>query len=199
MQCVDCILYAVLQYRNYKMNNNNQQSAKNLSTLYDRISLIFHAILAPPLIAFVWLYLETEAGNIASVIDDQSTIDTLRFIFPILIIGAVAGAFFFFKSGLGTINPDSELIEKVKAYFVKAILLYAMLEVGLILSVLGYYITQEGVFIAMFITVLIFFSLYKPTLQRISKHLNIKGEDKSFLIDCRRIARGEEKEKRRTF
>ncbi len=177
------------------MEKNDRNQAQILSSIYNRINLIFHAILAPPLIVFVWLYLESNAGGISSIIDDQSTINILSFIFPILIIGIVVGAFFFFKSSLGTINLDAELIDKVKVYFEKSILLYAMLEVGLILSVLGYYITQEGVFIAVFITVLIFFSLYKPTLQRISKHLNITGEDRNFLIYCRSIARGEEKEK----
>ena len=176
------------------MIKNDQQSAQELAKFYNQLNLIFNAILAPPLVAFVWLYLESNAGNILPVLDNESTSNILNFTIPILIIGMIVLAFFVFKSGLRTIDPAIELISKASVYREKSMLLYGILEVSLMLSVLGYYLTQEGVFLGMYMLVLVFFSLYKPTLGRIAKHLNLKGDDQKFLINCRSIARGEEKE-----
>lgn len=173
------------------MDMNDRQIAQELSNFYNRINLIFHAILALPLVAFVWLYLESKAGNISPLLENQSTIGVLSFVSPILIIGLIVGAFFLFKSGLRTINPNMPLLERISIYSKKSMLLYAMLEMGLILSVLGYYLTQENVFLAMSIIVLIFFSLYKPTFERTCNQLNIKGEEREFVINSRSIARGE--------
>lgn len=177
------------------MKKDDKQSAEELAKFYNRINLIFHAILAPPLVMFVWLYLEANAGNMLPIIDNESTIDIVSFIFPLLIVGMIVLGFFFFKSGLRTIDPTNKLTRRAKAYGEKSIVLYGILEMGLILSVLGYYLTQADVFLGMYMLVLVFFSLYKPTLERMAKHLNIKGDDKTFLIDCRSIARGEEKER----
>lgn len=176
------------------MEENDQNLAKKISDIYNRINLIFHAILALPLIAFIWLYLESKAGSINPLIENQSSINMIRFIFPIVTIGVIVGAFYFFKSGLRQIDPAVELLGKVKTYSEKSLLLYAMLEVGLALSVLGYYMTQKDVFLAMYMVVLIFFSLYKPTLKRICSHLQIKEEERNFVINSRSLARGEEKE-----
>jgi len=175
----------------------DQQTAQELSDFYNRINLIFHAILAPPLVAFVWLYLESKAGNISPLLDNESTISVFSFICPILIIGLIVSAFFLFKSGLRRINPSIQLIERMKNYTRLSIVLFGMLEMGLILSVVGYYITQKDIFLAMYFVVLIFFSLYKPTLQRIVGHLNIKGDERDFIINCRSIARGEEVESKK--
>jgi len=175
------------------MEKNDQQLAQRLSDAYNRLNLIFHAILAPPLVAFVWLYLESKSGSISPLLEDDSTAGTISLVFPIVVMGLIAGAFFLFKSGLRKINPSTQLIEKMKNYTRLSIVLFGMLEMGLILSVVGYYITQKDTFLAMYFVVLIFFSLYKPTLQRIVGHLNIKGDERDFVINCRSIARGEEK------
>lgn len=177
------------------MEKNDQNLAKKISNIYNRINLIFHAILAPPLIALIWLYLESKAGSIDPVLGNQSSISMIRIVFPSVTIGIIAGSFYIFKSGLRQIDPATELIGKIKTYSEKSLLLYAMLEIGLVLTVLGYYMTQGGVFLAMFMVVLIFFSLYKPTLERICSHLHVKGEDRNFVISSRSIARGEEKRK----
>jgi hypothetical protein len=176
------------------MEQNHQNLAKEISNIYNRLNLIFHAILAPPLIALIWLYLESKAGSIEPLLGNQSSISMIGFVFPSVTIGIIAGSFYIFKSGLRQINPTTELMEKIKTYSEKSLLLYAMLEIGLVLTVLGYYMTQGGVFLAMFMVVLIFFSLYKPTLERICSHLHIKGEERNFVINSRSIARGEEKE-----
>jgi hypothetical protein len=173
------------------MTSNPQKSAKKLAALYNRINLIFHAILAPPLVVFVWLYLESNAGGISPVMESVSAISVISFVFPILVVGIIAVAFYLFKSGLRRINPTIDLIEKAPIYAQKSIVLFVMLEVSLMVGVLGYYLTQKDLFLAMYIIVLIFFSLYKPTLERMSDHLGIKGEERDFLINCRSIARGD--------
>jgi small-conductance mechanosensitive channel len=180
------------------MAKNDQQLAQKLSDLYTRLNLVFHAILALPLVAFVWLYLESKAGNSTPLVSEEYVIQSLNLVIPVLVLGLILAAFVIFKSGLRSINPKNELLARMTIYFNKSIVLFAMLEMALILSLVGYYLTQKDAMLAIYVIVLVFFSLYKPTLQRVSNQLGVKGEDKVFLIDCRRIGRGEEKEERNT-
>ena len=172
---------------------NDQLLARKLADIYHRVNLIFHAMLAPPLVAFIWLYLESKATSVFPLINDELTRSIIVFTIPIFTVGLVVGAFFFFRFRLMAIRPTWELLVKVKTYSKKAIQFYALLEMSLIFNVLGYYMLQKDVFLIMYMVVLIFFSLYKPTLERIANHLNIKKETRDFVINCRSIARGEQK------
>jgi len=176
------------------MEKNDRQLAQKLSDSYNRLNLIFHAILAPPLVAFVWLYLESKSGSISPLLEDDAMTGIISLVFPIVVMGLIVGAFFLFKSALRKVDPVTKLMERMLNYTRVSIVLFGMLEMGLIFSVVGYYFTQKDIFLALYFVVLIFFSLYKPTLQRIASHLNIKGDEREFLINCRSIARGEEKE-----
>jgi len=180
------------------MKKEEQKLAKDVAEIYNKLNLLFHAILALPLLAFVWMYLEYNSGSMQPFLEDQSTADMLGFALPLMTVGVIVGAFILFNAGLRSIDPAKGLFNQVQGYFQKAIILYAMLELGLILNLVGYYLDQRNIYMAMYMIVLVFFSIYKPTLNRLAKHLNINGKDKDFLIDCRRISRGEEKEERNT-
>ena len=63
--------------------------------------------------------------------------------------------------------------------------MFVLLEIGLVFSVVGYYLTVATSFVAMFVIVLVFFSLVKPTPYRIANSLRLKGKEKDIVLNKR--------------
>lgn len=163
------------------MPEPSQSNEYSVKPFYDKLNLVFNAILAPPLLAFVWAYLESTAGNLEPILD-ESSVNTVNFIMPLVVFGLIITSFYLFRNRLSTIEPSKSLSQKLEEYFTTCIVMYALLEFGLIISVVGYYLTLGNVFLGMFVVVLVFFSLHKPTPYRIAKNLRLKGDEKEQMI-----------------
>jgi len=166
------------------MSQEESQGGYSVKPFYDKLNLVFNAILALPLLAFVWLYLESNAGRLLPILDNSAA-ETLNFIIPIIVFGVIFASFYLFRIRISKIDRSIDLEPKLNAYFVVCVVMYAMLESALVISLIGYYLTLANVFIGMFVIVLVFFSLHKPTPYRIVKNLQLEGEERDQMMQKR--------------
>lgn len=162
------------------MNNEINKEVFSVKPFFDKINLIFHSILALPLVVFGWLFLEAKNGRFSVV--ETTGMDMLNFIMPFLTFIIIGFSFLVFKKQLKKINNELPLSEKLDNYLKCVLIKFAGLEFALILSVLGYYLSFTNTFVAMFTIVLVFFSLSKPTPYRIANNLQLKGEERDIVI-----------------
>ncbi|MDH5366024.1 MAG: hypothetical protein OEW67_03500 [Cyclobacteriaceae bacterium] len=163
------------------MNDKNNRDFFSVKQFFDKINLIFHSILALPLLVFGWLFLEAKNGRFSAV--ETAGMNIINFILPFLILIIIGFSFLVFKKELKKINNELPLSKKLESYLKCALMKFAGLEFALVLSVLGYYLTFTNTFVAMFMIILVFFSLSKPTPYRIVNNLQLKGEERDMVIN----------------
>ncbi|MDH5476631.1 MAG: hypothetical protein OEX22_13115 [Cyclobacteriaceae bacterium] len=163
------------------MSNENNEKLYSIKSFFDKINLFFHGILAVPLTVFGWLFLEAKDGRYSTV--EVDNMDVFNFLGPIVIFGIVGISFSLFKKKLRKIDNHLPLQEKLENYLKCSWIKFIGLELALILSVLGYYLTFTNTFVAMFMIVLVFFSLSKPTPYRVVESLQLKDDEKDSVVN----------------
>jgi hypothetical protein len=127
------------------------------------------------------LYLEAQNGSTLAV--ENAKMDVLNFVMPFFILAIIGGSIFLFRSHLKLIDTKLFLPDKLKKYLHSSLIKFAGLELALILSVVGYYLSYSNTFVAMFVIVLVFFSLSKPTTYRVADALRLEGEERDLVIN----------------
>ena len=163
------------------MGNEIKTENFSVKSFFEKINLIFHGILAIPLAIFGWLYLEAQNGSQLTV--EDVNMDVLNFIMPFFILGTIGASIFLFRNRLKLIDSKLLLPEKLDKYLLSSLIKFAGLELALILSVVGYYLSYSNTFVAMFVIVLVFFSLSKPTTYRVADALRLEGEERDLVIN----------------
>ena len=164
------------------MEKENNQEEYSVKPFLDRINLIFHGILALPILAFAWFFLESNAGNLEPMVGG-TTFGFVSLIVPVFILGICTLSFLIFRRKLTYIDEKLELSKKLESYYHAALIMFAGLEGALVLSIVGFFLTLSNTFTAMFVIVLVFFSLIKPTPNRIANHLRLEGEERDIVMN----------------
>lgn len=153
-----------------------------------KLNNLFHVIVAIPLLAFVYLYLESQVGRVQPLINNPDTILILHYILPLIIMVESGIAFIITKKSLSVFPNHDILIEKLGVYFRISLIKYAILEGAAIVAVIGYYLTLSKVYVGFYVVLLMIFSINRPTVYRISKDLKLDGDEKDIVIHKRGIS-----------
>ena len=153
-----------------------------------KLNNLFHVLVALPLLAFVYLYLENQVGRVQPLISNTDAILVLHYILPLIIIVESGIAFIITKKSLSVFPNNDLLMKKLNDYFRISLIKYAILEGATIVSVVGYYLTLSKVYMGFYVVLLMIFSINRPTVYRISRDLKLEGEEKDIVLYKREIS-----------
>lgn len=154
----------------------------NVKEYYNKFNLIFHLLIAVPLLGFVVLYLEIHAGRLEPVLNNPFLVNVLRYFFLFIIILTAGLAFIYFLKHIEDARKEMGLKNKLRHYFSIGITKYAFLEASTTVSVIGLWLTNENIYAVLYIIVLMIFSVNRPTVYRISRDLKLKDIEKEVVI-----------------
>lgn len=145
------------------------------SSLYN----ILYGILLVPLLAFVYLYLEQQAGDLSPEITEGNML--------VLGLGCVVVAdwivsFIMFSKGLQHVHQLKGFGERLEKYRTITIVRYAIISSSCLLLAIGFYFTTHQVLTALFVVGMIMQSSFWPTTYRVANHLKLKGEERDMII-----------------
>lgn len=156
---------------------------KNTPEVYhQKISTAFHTMIALPLAAFVYLFLERKHNDLKALVDSTPIIYAIDFAVT-LVAGALAYfAYRNYKKGIRSIDTDS-LRGKLSKYSSVSIQAYLYLGLAFVLLVVGLILTTSAVFIIDYLALLFLLSLQRPTPEKYIRDLALEGEDKTVVRD----------------
>ncbi|MGK7391715.1 MAG: hypothetical protein ACNS60_15285 [Candidatus Cyclobacteriaceae bacterium M2_1C_046] len=146
-----------------------------------KISLIFHAVIAGPLILYCFTYLETLGGDTIAVYGEPST--TLKLFVSISSGILVYLAFYFYRKELRVARGFETLEEKFKKLFSASIIHYALLELASIIAALAFFLTHDHLFTAVYVFILFLMSLNRPTPRKYIRDLHLRGEERDIVLN----------------
>ena len=157
------------------------QEIKKIYRKLEQLSLITLLIAIPP---FGVVYLYHNSGNLDW--DLPGLPDLLNGLLVGVNIGLLIGQYVVFHNKLKSDSNELSLLGKVKIYASATTVRFWMLFVVAILSTIGLLLDQGAVHILVFAVCLVFFSLAKPSVDRVSRLMKLKKEDREFLRETTR-------------
>ena len=157
-------------------------SIKSPEDFHNKIGFIFHGILALPLAAFVYLFLEIRHRNLQPVLSAREYFNILIGIIGVLaVIIAVAGLNAF-KKEKRMVNNREGLQNKLIAYYHALTKFYIYTGVSSVVFVGGLYLTASAVFIVGYVFLLFLLSLNRPSLQKYVNDLRLTKEERDIIL-----------------
>jgi hypothetical protein len=153
-----------------------------MNNYFNKLNLVFHAIVGIPLALFVFLYLEIEKGGRQGLIEGSPTADMLSYVLPTISIVLAGVAFMMYRSNLLTIRTHPDFKTRLDEYSSALIKKYSMIEISSIIAIVGIYLTANVIYIAVYLLLLLYLSLHRPTNYRIVRDLKLKGEEKDMVL-----------------
>lgn len=139
--------------------------------------MVYYAMTAPIIVFSFILYflIETEAlGE-----PDYSLAPLLQTIAIIVVPLCIGAGYFFFKSGVGKIDPKAPLPEKLRKYFVLLMVRSAVFEGGFFFCFVATVLTRELLFLAAAPVILFIFLLLRPNASSIAMDMNLSPDERS--------------------
>lgn len=140
---------------------------------YQKLSLIFHAIVAVTMIPFAWAFLETQREFSEPIIPQ----------FPwlwlpegVLILAAAALVWLAHQRNkrlLWQVRQEAAIPEKLRVYLRTKKYQYALLEAAAALAFLGLFLTHHQLFTVLYLLVLFLFSLARPHFDKIAREIGV--------------------------
>lgn len=147
-------------------------------------NLIFHAIIAAPLILYCIAYLQSLGDNPDPSFSEPPLM--LKLFVSIFSGMLVLLAFFLFKNNLANSREKDTLQEKLRGYASAAIIKYAVLEMASIIAALAFFLTHDHLFTAIYVFILFLMSLNKPSPRKYANDLRLKGEERDVILNKKR-------------
>ncbi|NMM49373.1 hypothetical protein [Marinigracilibium pacificum] len=148
----------------------------NNKSFLKRMSLLYYFTLALPLGFFVYVWLHFYDGSLKPLMTEVDMTTTLLII-AIIILSAIGGILYYKRSIQNAIGAK-DLGMKLAGFMTSNVVLFAAFEVASLAAVFGYFLSENGLFLGVYI-VLLFYSTTKlrPDKQRIIKDLKLSDED----------------------
>lgn len=155
---------------------------KTPEDFHNRLGFIFHAILAVPLAAFVYLFLEIKNRGMEPGL--QNGQDAWLIIAGLATVSFIAVflSYRHFRKRLRSVQQLENLREKLPPYFTQLLKFYAVIEGSSLLMILGLYLTTSSVFIVSYMFLLLVLSINRPTPQKYVKDLNLTKEESDIVL-----------------
>ena len=154
---------------------------KNTPEIYhQKMSTAFHTMIALPLAAFVYLFLEKKHNDLSPMVFGVWT-DVINYGFTLCAITLTIFAYKRFAKGLGAISPEENLKTRMGRYTDIAIQAYLIIGLAFLFLVMGLLLTTTAVFIVAYVILLFLLSLHRPTPTKYIKDLGLQGSDKEIV------------------
>ena len=98
-----------------------------------------------------------------------------------LLVGIPVSHIFFYKK-IKHINPDIQVVNKLRFYQTAFIVRVAMLEAIGLIALIGYLVTADKSFLYMFAVVFILFMIHAPTKNKLCSDLNLSEQEEELLF-----------------
>ena len=164
---------------------------RNLDEYYIRLNLVFHAILAAPLLLFIYIYLETENGTMEPPISEAKNLGFLQLSITLVTAVFVFLAFSWYRTRINQVSPKDVLVEKLERYSKIGLVQYILFGLASFVTVLGLYLTGKGWYTGLYVIVLMLMSINRPTLKKISDDLQLKGEERQIVLHKKPLSNNE--------
>jgi hypothetical protein len=143
--------------------------------------MVYYAMAAPIIIFSAILYFLVETAALGE--PDYSLAPLLQTIAMIFVPLSLAVGYFVFKSGLGKIDSNIPLLEKLRKYFVLMMIRSAIFEAAFFFCFVAVVLTRELLFLGVAPIILFIFLLLRPNADTIALDLKLSGKEKSQVED----------------
>jgi hypothetical protein len=137
---------------------------------YKSIQIIYIAVFLGQVVSFVIALILVENGIINPV---QSADGLFKIMIPAVGIGAMFAANRNYNKNITGVNKNDVLIIKLTKYRSSKIIQWAIIEASSFLSLLGFILTSDYLYVIVFLFMLGFIILIRPSKEQIRKDLNI--------------------------
>ena len=162
---------------------------KNGEEYYNRIYLIFNALIAISLLPFSFILLEIQDKGL------EFAIIKGNLAYSIMAISVLAISFFTFKSFeqlktlQGSLITESTLRKKLNIYYSCYLRHYLILNSFCVTVTVVLYLTKSNIMVVFYVFLLVLLSIHRPTLKRIIEQLKLSAEDQDILYQKQDIAK----------
>ena len=150
-----------------------------------QMNLIFHAVLAGPLLFYGIAYLRTLDGSIPSYLGELPL--TVRALISFLCGVLVLLAFYIYRKEIRSAREEATLQEKLNRFFTGSLIHYGILELASIIAVLAFFLTYDHLFTAIYVAILFLMSINRPTPRRYVQDLFLKDEEREAILKNKAI------------
>lgn len=156
--------------------SENEQELNNLN-------IIYYAMVGLPLLAFLYLYLNVNDGQVFIEPLEAETEKIILIILPVICLMAIGFAFISYGKKISSANDLAKLDEKMKFFIRASITKYAAMEFASLVAVLGYFLTTHIIFTTIYVAILLLFSVNRPTKYRVKKDLRLKQDERRNIFE----------------
>lgn len=151
-----------------------------------QISLIFHLVIAGPLILYSIGYLNTlNEEAVPTISEPPIPIKLFVSVFSGLLILL---AFYIYKKEIKVARTLDTLEEKLSRLFKGSIIHYGILEFASFIPALAFFLTHDHLFTAVYIFILFLMSLNRPTPRKYIQDLYLEGEERDKVLNKRSLS-----------
>jgi hypothetical protein len=145
---------------------------QRISSLLSILTIIFYSLLASQILIAAIVFFLTGSDKLMPPMEDNVIAE---FGLPAIILIEVILARFLSDRRLEAIKMEDALERKLETYRFAFLLKMAMLEGANLLALVGYLLTQSVLFLAIFLLILVVFTVNRPTGQTITASLGLSG------------------------
>ena len=158
-----------------------EKGFKNWSEFYQKINLVFNAIIAFSLLPFGWVYLELERGVKRPPLLEGTGLMVLSGAFFVLIVLLLWRADKTYKRDLPAISRALPLGEKLMAYYQLQVRKFIWFEGAAVLALIITFVSKNFLFVLVYIFILFLFSLGRPKYDRVVEQLRLTKDEQKLL------------------
>ena len=146
-----------------------------------QLSLIFHFIIAGPLVLYSIAYIQTLGDNPSATFQEPSLI--LKLFVSIFCGALVLGAFVLYKKEITSARKMGSLKEKLSSLMKGSIIQYGLLEMASFIAALAFFLTYDHLFTAVYVFILFMMSLNRPSPRKYVQDLYLKDDERDIVLN----------------
>lgn len=148
---------------------------------FNRLNNTFHGVIAGPLLVFVYMYLQLDKGGFEAPYAGKDYV-FLSLTSFVLYVAYTYWLFKNYKLAKFKLVDKGSLSERLEAFRLLTIRLYIMMTLPALYVVVAMILTGEMSFGLIYFVQLFVMSVYRPSVHNICKGLNLKGEEREFVL-----------------
>lgn len=165
-----------------------QPESDYIARKFEKLNNLFYLMVGLPLLVFTWIYLNLKTISTWRYFEDPTA---GIFLHGLILFGALYLLVFAFlryrrdftalEASKGASEQSENLEEKTERFFQASIRKYLMLTGSTILVIVGFYLSAEAFYAAIYSILIIAFSINRPTSDKMAKDMRLKKEERQTL------------------
>ncbi|MDH5396935.1 MAG: hypothetical protein OEX02_02235 [Cyclobacteriaceae bacterium] len=146
-----------------------------------KINQIYHLIIATPLLAFIYLYLEKREETWIAVIHDQMYLEIISYTMAPTAVALAFLGFKLFKDRIDKSFEHKSLTDKLSVFSNAFLIQQTFFSLASATSILGLYLTGNNMFAILYVIMLFITSIQRPSASKVSHALKLPKEQREIL------------------